>query len=232
MGQLLQMIQKMEGGQNRFVSEFSNFRKSQSEWDKQRSAMEKLLQQQSNTAPKSWAELPREQQQATDDLLKHRLFDLFGITPEHKDRWAKYDAMESGYTSDRNNSRIVGLASQILGADFEKFNPAMGDIYLQVKAAAERGDPGAQRFQQEILQTESGVYRLIDMAKATVAQSMQAQSDQATAQQSAKAGRVSASVGSRNAPARNVDANNLPTDKDAKRKAVADLLDQEYAKKQ
>ena len=229
--QLAQMIQEMRGGQNRFVSEFSNFRKSQSEWDKQRSQMEKLLQQQTNTAPKSWAELPPEQQKATDDLLTHRLRELFGLTPEFKDKWSKYDAVESGYTSDRNNNRIVGLASQILGADFDKFNPAMGDIYLQIKQAAERGDPGAQRFQQEILQTESGVYRLVDMAKAAVAQSMQNQSAQAKAEQDAKAGRVSASVGSRNAPARSVDANNLPTDKDAKRKAVAELLDAEYARK-
>ncbi len=207
---------------NQTNSEVGKFRKMQSEFD----AMKKAQATQTQTAPKSWQDLDEATRAATMDMVMHIVNEKMG------DRFGKYDKVAEGYEVQERNTRIVGLATDILGADYEKYNKPLGDIYGAVKKFAEEGDDRAAKFLEEIHSTESGVYRLIDIAKSQVSQTMQAQSEKAKLEQEGKAKRVSMGVGGGKATPTSVGKNGLSTDKTERLAQMRGALDEHYANMQ
>jgi len=217
-----QEFQRMREEFNKVNSEVGQLRKIRSEFEK----MQKEKATQTNTAPKSWQDLDEATRKATEEMVMHI------VEQRMADKFGKYDRVAEGYEVQERNSRIVGLASEILGTEYEKYNKPLGDTYSAVKKFADEGDERAQKFLEEIHSTESGVYRLIEIVKSQVSQTMQAQSEKAKLEQEAKAKRVSTGVGGgrTSTPASGKDG--LPTDKTERLAAMRAQLDDYYSDQQ
>ncbi len=215
-----QFMQQFQSFQNQTQSQLGNFSKKQSELDKF------LTSQNKTQAPKSYADLKPEEQASLKELVKHLVGeDLF------KDKFERLDKIAESYEAQERNGRILSVANGVLGADFEKYNMPLGDLYIRVKQAAASGDQSAERFLNEIHTTESGVYRMIEMVKAQVSQSLQAQSEKAKLEQEAKAKRAASGVGGGRVQSTSNGADGLPTDKAARMAAMAALIDQGNARR-
>ncbi len=213
-----QEVQRLREEFNRANSELGQLRKMRSEFEGYKKT------QNQPTVPKSWQELDEPTRKATAEMVEHIFREKYG------DRFDKYDKVAEGYEVQERNTRILGLATEILGSEFEKYNKPLGDIYSKVKQDASAGDTRAERFLNEIHNTDSGVFRLIDMAKAQASQSMQAQSEKAKLEQEAKAKRVSTNVGGGKpvTSSGNIGKDGLPTDKAEKLAAMRSQLDDYY----
>jgi hypothetical protein len=199
--------------QNRINSELGGFRKRASEMDKY------LNQTKQAQAPKSFSELPEQDQKSARELIKHLVEQEFG------ERFKSYDGMLDGYQLQRRNERIMDIARSALGDKFGELDGELGNAYMMVKNASEQGNHQAETLLNEIHSTESGVYRLIDIARNRYAQSMQTQSNQAKLEQEGKAKRAASGVGGSKTTQNSNGADGLPTDAKDRQKAIADVLD-------
>jgi len=199
---------------NQTSSQLGNFSKKQSELDKF------LATQSARPTPQSWDKLDEATRKATEELVSHIVESRYG------DKFKTWDSTHESWQEMQANNRVEGLAHQILGKDYEKYDEALGNIYIQVRTQADQGDKQAQEFLKDIRTTGSGVYRLVDMAKSQISQSLQNQSEQAKADQEAKARRAASGVGGSRATQTGTGADGLPTDKAERRKAIAAKIDE------
>ena len=200
--------------QNRINSQLGNFSKKQSELDKF------LTAQNQPKTPQSWEKLDEATRRATEELVSHIVESRFG------EKFKTWDSVHDGWQTYQENTRVESMAHQILGSEFDKYDAALGQIYLQVKAQADQGNPQAAAFLKEIRTTESGVYRLVDMAKAQISQTLNAQSEKARLEQEGKAKRAATGVGGSRQVQTGAGADGLPTDKAERRKAIAAQIDE------
>lgn len=209
-----QEMNRIKADLNRANSELGQFRKQQSESAKAAPQTQ---------VPKSWQDLDEQTRKATQEMVMHIVREQMG------DKFKTIEELAAERETRKIETHVLGTASSILGADFEKMNKDLGDVYAAVKGLANQGDQEAQEFLQEIHTTKSGVHRLVDIAKAKVSQSMQAQSEKAKLEQEAKAKRVSTVTGGGKPVAVGVGKDGLPTDKAERMKAIAAKLDEAYA---
>lgn len=191
---------KLEQMLNRINSELGGTRKLRSEFDQFRQAQT----QQTQTAPKSWAELDEPTQKATREILLHVLQEELG--PKLKD----YDTMHSTYQEQQSLARVGEMARAEFGDEFDKYNPVMGEIYQALKGMAANGSEDASKFLTELKTTDSAAYRLFGMARQKMSESVQAKNEQVTKQQEEKAKRASVGVGGSKVAPSNVDTLGLP----------------------
>lgn len=171
---------------NPIQSELGQLRKVRSEFSK--------LQQNNNQvqAPKSWGELDPQTQQSTKELFQHLLEKEFG----YAERFQRYDSALERQEKAERQDYTLDVTRQYLGSDFDNLDPIMGKLLSQAKQAAKSGDEGAQRFLWEFENTDSGIYRLADIAKAEYAKSLEGKSAQAKNDQAERAKKASTAVGS------------------------------------
>jgi hypothetical protein len=214
---------KLEQALNRISSELGGTRKLQSEFDKFRQAQT----QQTQTAPKSWDELDEPSKKTTQEILDHWFRENYGKKLE------AYEAMHSSWQEQQQARQVENIARQELGADFDKFNPVMYEIVESIKALAETGREDAQKFLTELKSTESGVHRLIGMARAQLAQSVEAKNQKVTQDQEQKAKRAAVQVGGTKTAPSTVDAQGLPKKgSEGRLEAMESLLDKLESQKQ
>ena len=200
--------------QNQINSQLGNFSKKQSELDKF------LAKQNQPQSPAEWSKLDDLTRKQTRAIVKAAFEEEFG------DDMKNWNGVHQSFQAQEQNNRIMGIANQALGEDYGKYDKILGSLYLSVKQGAEAGDPNAERFLKEIRETESGVYRLVEMAKAQASQSLQAQSQQAAQQREGRAQRTSTAVGGNRQAQSGTGADGLPTDKAERRKAIAAQIDE------
>ena len=200
---------------NPIQSELGQFRKVRSEFEQFKNQKPQNVTQ----PPTSWAELNQDQQKATRDLVNHLIQDILG------EKLGKYDKALEGFESQQSVQSVMGIAQNYAGADFEKLNPIAGKLFTEISKAAAEGNDSAAVFINEINTTQSGVMRLIDMARQEYAKSVDAQSSKAKAEQEAKAKRAGTALGATGqggAPKTSLD--NLPKDPKEKLKMLEQMM--------
>ncbi len=206
---------------NQLNSRLGNYDKKTSELDKY------LAQQNKPQTPASWSKLDEATKAATKEIVQAAWEEKYG------DDWKSFGEVKQSFQERQENDRVEGLCHRILGAEYSKYDEALGNIYTQVKQAAAQGDPGATGFLKEIRTTESGVYRMVQLAQAEVSKNLNTQSAQATQELSAKSGKAAKGVGgnSRTTTNSKLRADGLPDDKAERQAFLAAKLD-EYDQQQ
>lgn len=209
-----------------FMEEMKQFRNQASsqlgQFGKRTSELDKFIAEQrapKTQTPQSWATLDEAVKKSTREIVRQAWEAEFG------DKVKNWDGVHESFQTQERNNRIMSIANTALGADFVKYDNALGGIYLQVKEAAKNGNEDAERFLKEIHETESGVYRLLQMAQAQVSQNLQAQSEKAKLEQEGKAKRAASGVGGGRVQSTSSGADGLPADKAERRKAIAAQID-------
>lgn len=205
---------EVRADRNRINSQLGQFGKRTSELDRF------LAEQNKPKSPQSWDKLDAPTQAATRELVKHLVEELYG------EKFKSWDNMHSTFREQERNGRILGIANQILGEKYKEYDKALGDIYTDIKMAAQGGNTGAERFLKDIHESDSGVYRLVEMAKAKVSQGIQAQGDRAKIEREQAAQRAANGVrGNAQAP-NGKRGDGLPADKAERQRTVAAMIDE------
>lgn len=210
---LEEKLKGFEGRFSKYDSELGQLRKLRSEFDRSKSTP------QTNQPPRSVADLTPEQAQATKELLKHYVEELYGD---------KFKAWEGQYEQQQQVQQINSvyeLAQKMAGPDFEKLNNVMGAKFSEYTAAARAGDAEAQQVVWEVMNTRSGVKALMQEAREMLAQSQQAKVEGVEAKRQDRARKATTGVNSTNPPsAPQYDADNLPKDRATRMKVIDELL--------
>lgn len=158
----------LEQALNPLKSELGQLRKLRSEWS--RSQQSQTAQRQ---APPSYAQMTPEQQAEFRAMMKHAWQEEFGAD------WEAIQSERQNAQKFNQRAEIYSIAEDYAGEQFKTLDPIMGDLLKSIRAKADEGDTRAQRFYKEIYETESGVLRLVDLAKQEYAKSVQGQAVQA-----------------------------------------------------
>lgn len=187
---------------NPIQSELGQLRKVRSEFSK--------LQQNNNQvqSPKSWEELDPQTRQSTKELIQHLLEKELG----YSERFQKYDSMIEKQEKAERQSYTLDVVRDYVGTDFDNLDPIMGKLLREVQGAAKSGNESAQRFLWEFENTDSGIYRLADIAKAEYAKSLEGKSAQAKNEQAERAKKASTAVGGAKPAPASTGADGGPTD--------------------
>lgn len=171
---------------NPIQSEVGQFRKVRSEWDKQRAASK------TEQVPQTIAQMTPEQMQASRDLVKHLFEEMYG--EQFNALTARNEEME------RQSQRmsIVDTAREYAGAQYAELDPVIGNLFTELKAKADAGDQRAARFVDEIYSTESGVLRLVDLAKQEHAKTIEARKASTATQQAQSRKNAATAIGNTN----------------------------------
>ena len=155
-------------------SQLGRVAKFQSEWDKQKT------QTAAYQPPASWAELTPEVKKQTQEIIDAAWREKYGK------QWDDQQSQLEEYQSTRKQQAVMTNVQRIAGKDFAELDDIMGNIYTRAKEASENGNQDATDFIDELFNTKSAQYRLVEMARAEFRgtrekQSQQAQTDQAKA---------------------------------------------------
>jgi hypothetical protein len=181
--QLNQMIQEaIRQAMNPVQAELGKFRKLQSEFDRQKN------QQAAYQPPKAWADLDEPTRRTTQDIIEAAWKEKFGK------EWDSIQGELSEFRSTKQQQSVMNDVQRIAGKDFGELDDIMGNIYRDAKKAADSGDPDAADFIQELFETKSARYRLVEMARAQKRGSLESQSQQAQTTQAQARNRASTAV--------------------------------------
>ncbi len=147
--------------------ELGQFRKLQSELAKK--------PQQEYKPPTVWNELDPAQQQAYEALVDHIFQQKYG-----KQFTQMSEAMQ-GYQSQQLYSQREQIAKSYAGNDWQKLDKFAGDIYREAVDAEKNGDENARVFLDEFDTTQSGVMRLVDLARQRAGKEVENQNKEAEA---------------------------------------------------
>lgn len=185
-------------------SELGQYRKMRSEFSKLQS------QPQGPTVPKSWQELPPDQQAATRELIKHVWEEMYG------DKWGSVNGYIEQMQQQAELQGVYGKAQEYAGEQFKDLDPIMGRLFTEFAQKAKAGDEEAAQIVQEIRSTQTGLRWFVDLAKQEYAKSVQAQAAQTQTKQAAQRHRAATALGNTN-PA--------PTAPDAELKNIMAIRD-------
>jgi hypothetical protein len=176
-------------------SELGKFRQVQSEFDRFKNQINQPQ------VPRTWQELDPQSQQATDELLKHRFGALFAdelkaIKELKSWQQEQVESRERETASQETDAILRNLA----GDKYSEVEPLAGKIFLAATQAANMGDESAQKFISELYATESGKYRLAQMALAEYSRTLEAKAEKVKGDQANKAKKVSTGVGGQQPP--------------------------------
>ena len=154
----------------------------QSEWDKQKQ------QASAYKAPASWEQLDPESRKTTSEIIKAAWQEQFG------EKWDQLSTWQQQQQEASQKQETFQSVMAMAGEDFKSLDPIMGNIYREAQQAANNGDQRAARFIQELMTTDSGKYRLVDIARQMHKQTLEANGQQAQQTQADARKRASTSV--------------------------------------
>lgn len=172
---------------NPIQSELGQVRKFRSEWSKAQNGQQKQV-------PQSWQALPEDQQKAFREMMRHAWEQEFG------DDWQAIQQERQQAQQFQQVRNIDQTAREYAGAEYDKLDPILGSLLTDLKAKAQSGDQRAARFVQEVYSTESGVLRLVDLAKQEYAKTIQSKQAEATNKQAQVRKSAATALGNTNQP--------------------------------
>ena len=196
---------------SKYDSELGQLRKLRSQFDK--------LNQNTNqpAPPQSWTALPSEQQQATKELVKHLVQELYG------EQFSKWDQFASRTETEGQIRQTYSRAQQIAGADFEKLNPVMGSLFEEYKQRAEQGDEDAQDMVENI-HTSAGLKALVYEARQKMAEGQEAKAATVERNRAERAKKATTAVNGSAPTSPQYSADNLPKNRAERMKVIDELL--------
>jgi hypothetical protein len=196
---------------SKYDSELGQLRKLRSQFDR-------LNKQDSQpTPPASWTQLPGEQQQATKELVKHLVQELYG------DKFQTWDQQVQMAEQQGQIRSTYERAQQLAGPDFEKLNPVLGELFTEYKNRAAEGDEDALDMVENV-HTRAGLRGLIAEAKERLAKGQESRAEQVETKRSDRAKKAGTSVNGASQVSPQWSADNLPKDRAERMKVIDDLL--------
>jgi hypothetical protein len=168
-------------------SELGQYRKMRSEFSRQQQG-----QQAGPVIPKSWADLPPDQQAATRELVKH-IFES-----EYGEKWNGVNGYIEQMQTQAELQGVYGKAQEYAGENFKELDPIMGRLFTEFAQKAKAGDEESAQIVQEIRGTTTGLRWFVDLAKQEYAKTVQAQAAQSQSKQAETRKRVGTALGNTN----------------------------------